>query len=63
MKRHLVYWWARIRNDFLRLVLVGPSEQQDGVDTKQLLGHKSASAAALYGDSRGEWVRVSINHG
>lgn len=28
MKRHLHYWWARIRNDFLRLVFIGPSEQQ-----------------------------------
>lgn len=35
-------------------------DAQGGVDTKQLLGHKSASAAALYGDSRGEWVRVSV---
>lgn len=35
-------------------------DNQGGVDTKQLLGHKSASAAALYGDSRGEWVKVSI---
>lgn len=28
MKRHLRYWYARIRNDFLRLVLIGPSEHQ-----------------------------------
>lgn len=35
-------------------------DAQGGVDTKQLLGHKSASASALYGDARGEWVRVSV---
>lgn len=35
-------------------------DAQGGVDTKQLLGHRSASAAATYSDARGEWVRVSI---
>ncbi len=35
-------------------------DAQGGVDTKQLLGHRSASAAALYGDARGEWVKVSV---
>lgn len=35
-------------------------DAQGGVDTKQLLGHKSASAAAKYADGRGEWVRVSV---
>jgi integrase len=38
-------------------------DAQGGVDTKQLLGHKSASAAALYQDARGEWVRVSVTTG
>lgn len=28
MIRHLRYWWARIRNDFLRLCLLGPNESQ-----------------------------------
>lgn len=28
MKRHLRYWWARIRNDFLRLCWFGPNEHQ-----------------------------------
>ena len=28
MKRHIRYWWARLRNDFLRLILIGPSEAQ-----------------------------------
>lgn len=28
MKRHLAYWWARIRNDFLRLAWLGPTEEQ-----------------------------------
>jgi integrase len=35
-------------------------DSQGGVDTKQLLGHKSASAAAKFADGRGEWVRVSV---
>jgi len=35
-------------------------DAQGGVDTKQLLGHRSASAAALYGDARGEWVKVNV---
>jgi integrase len=35
-------------------------DAQGGVDTKQLLGHRSAGAAALYGDARGEWVKVSV---
>ena len=26
--RHLRYWWARIRNDFLRLCWFGPTEHQ-----------------------------------
>jgi len=37
-------------------------DAQGGVDTKQLLGHRSASAAALYGDARGEWVKVKIGN-
>lgn len=36
-------------------------DAQGGVNTKELLGHRSASAAALYGDARGEWVRVSVS--
>jgi len=28
MKRHLKYWLARIRNDFLRLFWTGPNEEQ-----------------------------------
>jgi hypothetical protein len=36
-------------------------ERQGGVDTKQLLGHRSDEAANLYGNARGaEWVRVKI---
>lgn len=35
-------------------------DAQGGVNTKELLGHKSASAAAVYSDSRGEWVKVSV---
>lgn len=28
MKRHLKYLWAKIRNDFLRLLWTGPNEAQ-----------------------------------
>jgi len=36
-------------------------KRQGGVDTKQLLGHRSDESAELYGDSRGaEWIRVRI---
>jgi integrase len=35
-------------------------DAQGGVDTKQLLGHSSASAAATYADARGEWVKVTL---
>jgi hypothetical protein len=28
MTRHLLYWWARVRNDFLRLCWFGPTEHQ-----------------------------------
>lgn len=35
-------------------------DAQGGVNTQQLLGHKSASSATLYADSRGEWVKISM---
>jgi integrase len=38
-------------------------DAQGGVDTKQLLGHRSDGAAAKYADARGEWVRVSVRVG
>lgn len=38
-------------------------DAQGGVDTKQLLGHKSTASADKYEDARGAWVRVSINDG
>lgn len=28
MKYHIKYWYARLRNDFLRLIFIRPSEQQ-----------------------------------
>jgi hypothetical protein len=28
VKWHFIYWWARLRNDFLRLVWFGPDECQ-----------------------------------
>lgn len=28
MKYHCLYWWAKLRNDFLRLCWFGPSESQ-----------------------------------
>lgn len=28
MKRHIRYWHARLRNDLLRLCLIGPNERQ-----------------------------------
>ena len=28
MKYHIRYWWAKLRNDFLRLFWFGPSEEQ-----------------------------------
>ena len=28
MKRHVRYWWAKLRNDFLRLFWFGPNEAQ-----------------------------------
>lgn len=28
MKYHLLYWWAKLRNDFLRLCWFGPNESQ-----------------------------------
>lgn len=33
---------------------------QGGVDTMQLLGHKHQQTSDLYGDARGEWVRVVV---
>lgn len=33
---------------------------QGNVNTKELLGHKSASSTLLYEDGRGEWIRVKI---
>lgn len=36
-------------------------DAQGGVDTKQLLGHKSTASADKYEDARGAWVLVSIN--
>lgn len=35
-------------------------DAQGGVDTKQLLGHKSTATADKYQDARGLWVRVKI---
>lgn len=28
MKYHIRYWWAKLRNDFLRLFWLGPNEAQ-----------------------------------
>lgn len=33
---------------------------QGGVDTKQLLGHKSTASADKYEDARGQWVKLSV---
>jgi integrase len=35
-------------------------KKQGGVNTQELLGHKSASSTLLYEDGRGEWVRVRV---
>lgn len=35
-------------------------DAQGGVNTKQLLGHRSDSAANTYSDARGQWVKVSL---
>ena len=35
-------------------------DSQGGVNTKELLGHRSASAAATYADARGDWVKVTL---
>jgi integrase len=35
-------------------------KQQGGVNTQELLGHKSANTTLLYEDGRGEWIRVKV---
>jgi integrase len=55
-------WGTRTRPTFheIRSLSKRLYEAQGGVDTKQLLGHKSTASADRYSDKRGEWLMVRV---
>jgi len=56
MKWHIVYWWARLRNDFLRLCWFGPTEAQYVQEVMAGLRKTDKGLSALLDEyeSRGE---------
>lgn len=44
----------------LRSLSVRLYERQGGVNTQELLGHKSAETTAMYSDTRGGWITVQV---
>lgn len=56
MKWHIVYWWARLRNDFLRLCWFGPNEAQYVQEVMAGLRKTDKGLSALLDEyeSRGE---------
>lgn len=53
MRRHLKYWIARIRNDFLRLFWSGPNEEQFVEEVMSGL-RRDAGLAALMDEKQAE---------
>ncbi len=60
MKRHLQYWWAKIRNDFLRLCWFGPNEAQFVEEVISGL-RRDAGLAALLDEKQAEMDREKIH--